>query len=134
MPSKNKPEDTGADAPSPKDAGPNAEDVLKPFQDAAAKFQQANYAAQEAAIKQRAQACLNFQDEVRKVEQDAFNAIMEANRKQIGKIGQQETGSTEELYSARVQTQFDYEKEIRQVCADAQTRLKAVVEKACSDE
>lgn len=134
MATQKKPKDR-KDTASDESSSVKTEDVLRPFQDASVKFLQTNFSAQESAIKQRAQAYLDLQAEVRKVEQEAYDAVMEANRKHVNKMGQQATSnSMEEMYSERAQSQFDYEREVRQVYIDAQAKLKAIAQKAFGEE
>lgn len=110
---------------------PTLDDVLKPFQEASTRLLQANLAAQESAFKQRAKAELDYQDEVRNVEQEAYRALTAAARKQLDQLGQQGTGSSEQQFTARAQAQRDYEDEVRRIYADAQTKLTAATQKAC---
>lgn len=107
----------------------NVEDVLRPFQEASSRFLQASLAAHESVIRQQAQAWLDLQDEVRRVEQEAYRAATEATRKHLDQLGQQPE-SLEQMYSARMQAQFEYENEIRRVYADAQAKLVDVARKA----
>jgi len=107
------------------------DDVLKPFQEASTKLLQANLAAQESAFKQRAKAELDYQDEVRNVEQEAYRALTAATRKQLDQLGQGTGSSPEQQFAARAQAQLDYEDEVRRVYADAQTKLTAAAQKAC---
>lgn len=119
---------TGA-APTDNPSDVNAEDVLRPFQEAANRFFQAHLAAQETAVKQCAQAWLDYQDEVRRVEQEAYRGVVEATRKHLDQLGQQGEGDLEQLYSKRAQSQLEYENEIRRVYADAQAQLATVARK-----
>jgi hypothetical protein len=119
---------TGSNAGS---SAPTLDDVLKPFQEASTRLLQANLAAQETAFKQRAKAELDYQDEVRNVEQEAYRALTAATRKQLDQLGQQGSGSPEQQFSARAQAQLDYEDEVRRIYTDAQTKLTAAAQKAC---
>jgi hypothetical protein len=121
MASETKTGKSGADTDTASRAG--AEEALKPFQDAAVKFLKANSSAQEAFMKQRAQACLDFQDQVRKVEQEAFQAVADLTRRHLGAGGQ--AGSP--------QAGADYETQVRKVYTDAQARMMAVHQKAHAD-
>ncbi len=137
MASQNKPNKPAGDS-SDASSGVNTEDSLRPFQDAAAKFLQAHFSAQESFMKQRAQACLDLQEGVRKVEQEAHQAVMDVTRRHIQATGQPATGQAaaggvEAAYAARVQAQLDYEKEVRQIHADAQAKVMALVQKAQSE-
>lgn len=125
MTSQKKPGDAGSEAFT----SSGTKDVLKPFQDASAKFLQATFSAQEVALKQRAQAWLDFQDEVRKGEQEAYQAVMAATRKHVNTMGQPVTGNMEEMHSARAKTQLEYEKEVRQIYADTQAKMTAIAQK-----
>src|SRR5206468_12450420 len=101
VPSSNVTGSTGSNTGS--STGNNAttlDDVLKPFQEAATRLLQANLAAQESAFKQRAKAELDYQDEVRNVEQEAYRAVTAATRKHLDQLGQQGTGSPEQQVSA----------------------------------
>ncbi len=115
---------------APSDA-PTLDDVLKPFQEASTKLLQANLTAQESAFKQRAKAELDYQDEVRNVEQEAYRALTAATRKQLDQLGQQGSGAPEQQFAARAQAQLDYEDEVRRIYTDAQTKLTAAAQKAC---
>jgi 4-hydroxy-3-methylbut-2-enyl diphosphate reductase IspH len=108
----------------------NTEETLRPFQEASRRFLQASFAAQQSAIKQHSEAYLDFQNQVREVEREAYRAVIEATQKHVERIGQQATGSMEEMYYARAQSQLDYEKEVRQVYIDTQTKLRAIAERA----
>jgi hypothetical protein len=92
------------------------------------KFLQANQSVVEGAMRQCAQAWLDFQDEVRKAEHDAHQAAVAAARKHINAMAQP-GANPEEIYSTRARAQFDYEKEIRQIYSDTQTKLTAVAQK-----
>ena len=109
------------------------EEALRPFQEASAKFLQASVAAHEAAIKQRAQAWLDLQDEARKIEQDTHHAVLDATRKHLEKLGQPATASPEDAFAARAQSQIDYEKAVRQAHVDAQTKLTTIAQKASGE-
>jgi hypothetical protein len=128
MTSQNRP-GKQTDSDSTAASGASTEEVLRPFQAASAKFLQANYMAQEAAISQRAQAWLDVQDEVRRVDQEAYQAAMAAMRKHINTIGQSATVSPEEAYAVRARAQLDYEREVRQICAEAQAKVTAIAQK-----
>ena len=87
VPSSNVTGSTGSNTGS--STGNNAttlDDVLKPFQEAATRLLQANLAAQESAFKQRAKAELDYQDEVRNVEQEAYRAVTAATRKHLDQL------------------------------------------------
>lgn len=112
----------------------NPEEALRPFQDAAAKFLQAIVSAQQSATKQRTQAYLDFYDNLRKVEQEAYQTVMDATKKHVEKLGQQTTNSPEEVYTAGAQSQFDYEKQVRQVSIDTQAKLKDLVQKSFGED
>jgi hypothetical protein len=116
-------------------AAPNAslEDALRPFQEAAAKFLQASFAAQQAVMKQRMHAWLDLQDEVRKTEHEAYQAAMAATRKHVDAMAQPPAGSPEEVNAARAQAQLEYEKEIRQLHADTQAKLTALAQRASGE-
>lgn len=126
MASKTKAEDTA----SAKSSATSPEEVLRPFQEASIKFLQANVAAQEAIVKQNAQASFELQEEARKIEQAAYDVVAEATKKHAENMGQQGKGTPEEIYAARAQAQLDYEKEVSQVYIDTQTKLTAVAQKA----
>jgi hypothetical protein len=136
MAPRNKPDDAAADSKSgdtaadSRPANPNIEDVLRPFQDAAMRFVQANVSARDAAMRESAQACLDLQDQVRRVEQDAQGAFIEGTRKYLDRLAQQTTGSPEEMYSARLQAQSDYEKELQQIAVDRDAKLRAAMQSA----
>ncbi len=115
-----------ADTASDSTTQANTDETLRPFHDASAKFFQASMAARDAVFKQRAQAYLDVQDKVREVEQEAQRALAEATRKHVDQIGQQGAGSLEEQHTARAQAQVDYEKDVRQIYADTQAKLKDV--------
>jgi len=129
MAARNKSDETAAENPSPVNPS-NPAEALKPFHDASAKFLQANFAAHEAAMKQRMQAWLEFQEEARKVGDEAQTAVMDATRKYMDKVGQPGTGTQEEQYSARAQSHLDYEKEIRQAYIDNRTKVTGIAQKA----
>jgi hypothetical protein len=130
MVSQNEFGDTTPDEPS----SVHAEEGLKPFQDASIKFLQANFSAQESLIKQRAQFGLDLQDEARKVEQEAYDAVMEATKKHVNNLGRQAAGGLAEMYYARAQSQLDYEKEVRQVYIDTQARMSALARRALGED
>lgn len=115
-------------------AAVNVEEILKPFQDASAKFLQAKIASHEAAAKQRAQACIDLQNRVREVEQEVYRAVMDATKKQVEQIGQQQAGSVEEIYFARARAQIDFEREVRQVYIEAHAKLAAIGQKAMAED
>ncbi len=129
MASKTKAEDTASATSS----STSPEEVLKPFQEASIKFLQANFAAQEAIVKQNAQASLELQEEARKIEQAAYDVVAEATKKHAESMGQESKGSPEEIYAARAQAQLDYEKEVSQVYIDTQAKLAAIAQKAFGD-
>lgn len=118
---------------SEKTSTANSDEVLRPFQEASAKYLQARLAAQEVVLKQRAQACLDLQDRIREVEQEAYRALMEVSRKHVAKIGQQPAGNFSELYLTRAQSQLDYEKEVRQVYMDSHAKLSAIAQTAAGE-
>lgn len=110
-------------------------EALRPFQEAAAKFLQAQVSANESFFRLRAQFALDLQDEARKVEQEAHQAVMEATRKHLGNLGQPATGqsaagSVEAQYGARTQAQLDYERAVQQIYADTQAKMMAIAQKA----
>jgi hypothetical protein len=130
MAAQKKPADVAPDNPS----SVSVEDVLKPFQDASAKFLQAKIASHEAAAKQHAQACIDVQDRIREVEQEAYRAVMEATKKHVEQMGQQPAASVEEMYFARARAQLDFEREVRQVHIDAQSKLATIAQKAMAED
>lgn len=144
MASQKKPGETG-DSPSEKSQtqgqgqgqaqgqAANPEDVLRPFQDASNKFLQAHLAAHETAIKQQAHTWLDLQDKVRQIEQDTYNAVMEATRKHVSRLGQQ-SGAFDEMMATRAQAQAEYEKDVRQAYTDAQSKLKDLAEKTANEQ
>jgi|GEM_PF-5642379 len=136
MAPKNKPVDTASDQPSTAepDQGTKLEDVVKPFQEASAKFLQANFVAQESAFREHTQANLALQDEIRKAEQEAYDSVMKASKKYLDNMGQQVSGSMEEMYLARAQSQVDYQNEVRRIYEDTQAKLKDIAEKGAADE
>jgi hypothetical protein len=129
MASKTKAEATASE----KSSGVNPEEILKPFQEASVKFLQANFAAQEAIVKQNAQASFELQEEARKIEQAAYDSVAEATKKHAESMGQETKGSPEEIYAARAQAQLDYEKEVSQVYIDTQAKLTGIAQKAFGD-
>lgn len=129
MASSTQPAEGGSDNPTT-----NTEEVLRPFQDASAKYLQAKVAAQEAVVKQRAQACLDLRDRIHEVEQEAYRALMEATRKHVEKIGQQSTANIPERYFAHAQSQADYEQEIRQVYIDSYAKLATIAQNAFGED
>jgi BMFP domain-containing protein YqiC len=128
MASKDQPKEPRVAPDTPTD--PQAEDVLRPFQEASNRFVQASWAAHESALKQQAQAWLDFQDEVRQIEQEVGRAVVAATRKHLDQLGQQGAESLEQLHAARAQAQLEYENEIQRVYADAQAKLTEVIRKA----
>jgi hypothetical protein len=133
-PSK-KPARSETDSPSAAStSAASSEDVLRPFQEASAKYLQAKCAAQEAAIKQRAQACFDLQDRIREVEQEAYRAIMEATRKHTQKLGQSSAADPPGTQAARAQSQLDYENEVRQVYMDSHVKLAGIAHKVSSED
>lgn len=125
-PVEKKPTEAGPEKP----ANATPEEVLKPFHEASMKFVQANLSANESTMKQ----CLDFQQKVRKIEQETYDAVIEVTKRHLGKIGQQTAGSMEEWFAARMQLQLDYEKEVRQLYADSQTKLNDIAQKANSED
>jgi hypothetical protein len=124
--SKDEPADSGSD----ESASVNTEEVLKPFHDASVKFLEANFSAQESAMKHCVQAYLDFQNEVRKLEQQAYDAVMEATKKHVDRMGQRPAAGMEEMYSARVLSQMEYENEVRRVYMEGQAKLTEIAQKA----
>lgn len=110
-----------------------ADDALKPFQEAAARYLQASLSAHESAITDRAKAHLDFHEQARSIEQDAYRSVMDATRKHMDRVAQPAQGSVEEIYSARLQAQLGYEKEVREVYADAEAKLRALAHKAFTE-
>ena len=104
----------------------NVEDVLRPFQQASSKLYQAHLVAQEAALKEGAQAWLDYQEEVRKLEQETHRALIDATRKHVGQLGEQASGNVEQMYAARTRSQSEYENEVRRIYADTQAKLTSV--------
>jgi BMFP domain-containing protein YqiC len=131
MASQSNPNKPIADNDSDAPARASAEEVLRPFQSASAKFLQASAAARDAALQQCAQAWLDFHDEVRKAEQEAYQTMMAATRKHVGALGQPAAGTADEAYAARARSHFDYEREVRQIYADTQAKLSAIAQKSC---
>jgi len=128
----------GTNAPS---GVPNASSVadmaeaLRPFHEAAARFLQAQAAANEAFFRHRVQFWLDLQDEGRRVEQETHQAVMDTTRKHLGNLGQPPTGqaamgSVEALYTVRAQAQFDYDRAVRQIYADTQAKMMSLAQKA----
>src|SRR5262245_52699070 len=78
---------TGGETEAASRAG-TPEETLKPFQDASVKFLKASSSAQEQFMRQRAQACLDFQDQVRKVEQETYQAVADLTRRLLSATGQ----------------------------------------------
>ncbi|PYP86888.1 MAG: hypothetical protein DMF61_11840 [Blastocatellia bacterium AA13] len=140
MASQKKPGETFSekqgDNPSEKSSTPTQgpEDVLKPFQDASAKFAQAHLAAQESAVKKQAHTWLDLQDKIRKIEQDAYNAVTEATRKHLSNLGEQTGGSLEDAFAARAQAQIEYEKQVRQIYADTEAKLRELADKSANEQ
>lgn len=108
----------------------NAQDAVKPFQDASLKYIQAAIAAQESVVKESLQAYLEFQQTARKLEQEAYDAVMEATRKHLDRISQPPSGGPEQSYFAQAQSQFEYENDVRQAYMNAQTRLQEVAQQS----
>lgn len=126
------PPNTKPDAASAASSNAGLEEALSPFYAVAAKFVQANLLARETAARQRVQACLDLQDEVRSVEQDASRAAAQAMRKQLENLGQQAGGSVEQMFAARAGAQVDFERELRQIAMDTQAKLTTISQRAFS--
>jgi len=123
---KDKAPDTKGTAPDT----PNYEEALRPFQEAGNSLLQTTYAAQEAANKQRTLAYLDYQDQVRQIEQEAYKATAAATRKYVSQGGSQSGGDPEKALAARAKAQSDYEEEIRKIQTDAQKKYAEVTQKA----
>jgi len=127
------PGDLGPAPPSPSPGpgpGPGIDESFGPFQAASAKFLHASHSIQESVARQHARMWLDYMDEVRKTEHEGHLATTAATRKHIDATSQQPTGSPEEIYLARVRSQLEYEKEIRQIHADTQAKLAALSQSA----
>ena len=111
---------TGSDSTTP-----NYEEALRPFQEAANNLLQTTYAAAEAANKQRTLAYLDYQDQVRQIEQDAYKAAADATRKYVSR-GTTPNDTPEAAQAAR----NDYEKELQKIQTDAQTKYADITQKA----
>jgi hypothetical protein len=111
-------------------SGPNATDSVKPFRDASTRFVQAKISAQQTVVRDRMLAHLDFQEAVRKVEQDSHNALLEAVRKHMKRISEPASDNVEEIYMSRMQSHMEYENEVRQVYADAQSRLQDITQRS----
>lgn len=154
MESKTNPDKPADTAPS---AHPSAsiEEVLRPFQDASARFLQTSVAARDAAMRQQARAWLDLQEANRRAELEAHLAVIAAARKHLDQMEQQAAGgapaaatatatsdavasgvgagpiaSAEEAYAARVRAQAEYEQEVRRIYADTQAKLAAAQQQA----
>jgi hypothetical protein len=143
----------------PADTDPSAhstasiEAVLRPFQDASARFLQASVAARDAAMRQQARAWLDLQEAIRRAELEAHLAAIAVARKHLDQMEQQSAGgaavaasgaaasgaaagsasagaSPEEAYAVRARAQADYEQEIRQIYANTQAKLAAAQQQA----
>ena len=110
------------------------EEAVKPFFEASRKYLQAIVSAQEAAMKDALQAHLEFQQATRQIDQDAYDAVMEATRNHLDRMSEQSEGGVEQTYLARAQSQFEYESEVRRVYADAQAKLSDTVQAAARPE
>jgi hypothetical protein len=117
----------------PAPEGESPADVLKRFQEASSKFIRANAAAQEAACAESAKLQLDFQQQVRSVEQDASRAIADAIKRHIERAGQQGSSRPEDVYSLHAQAQLDFEREIRQIYADAEGKLREIAQKTSGE-
>jgi len=109
------------------------EGALRPFQAASMKFLQASMSLWETAMRKQAQLWLDLHAEVRRTEQEAYQATMAVLRKHMDALGQAPATSPEEMYSARIRSHFDHEKETRQIAADTQAKLTATVRKLFGD-
>jgi len=103
---------------------PNYEEALRPFQEAGNSLLQTTYAAQEAANRQRTLAYLDYQDQVRQIEQDAYKATADATRKYVSR------GTPNDTPEAAQAARNDYEKELQKIQTDAQTKYAEVTQKA----
>jgi BMFP domain-containing protein YqiC len=130
--SKNSPE-TSTTTTATTDADTPIEEALRPFQEAANKFIQAQLAAQEAAMKDCAQAWLDHQDAVRQIEQDAQRQLSEVTRKSLEQLGQQGPSGVEQMFTARMQAQADYENEVRRIYSDAESKLASLHQKLAEE-
>ena len=112
----------------------NPEEVLRPFHEAAVKLAEANAAAHGSAIRKWAQSCIDFQNEARRIEQEAYNSIMEVNKKYFNAMGQEAAGSFEEIHASRTKLQQEYENEIREVYGATQNRLAELAQGAGGED
>jgi len=106
------------------------EDVVRPFQEASERFLQATLAANESAFKQCLSAWLDRNDEARQVEQELYSAVTAATRKHADQLGAPGNGSLADLYSARADKQAEYDKELKNLVADAEDKLSGIARKA----
>ena len=102
----------------------NPEEAVKPFRDASIKFLQAAMEARQNAAKDSTRAHLDFQKTVQEAEKEAYDAVVEATRKQMSRLNEQPSSSAEETYRIRIEAQINYEKEVRQAYANAQQRVQ----------
>jgi protoporphyrinogen oxidase len=111
------------------------EEVLRPFQEASEKFLQANVSAHQDAAKQYAQTYLDSQQEISEAQQEAYESILKITRKYLETAGQQQKAdSPEEAYLAQAQSQFEYEKAVRQIYIDTDAKLQAIAQKLSGDQ
>jgi hypothetical protein len=124
---KAKAEDKPEEQPEGQPAPARIEDVAKPFHDASMKFLQSIIAAQQTSMNESLQAYLDFQQAVRRAEQEAYDAVVEATRKHMNRMSEQ-AGTPEEMFSSRMQSQINYESELRQIYANAQSQVQELAQ------
>jgi len=121
-----KPEESTSQQPS----NPGSDDPVKPFRDASMKFLQATMSVQQMTMKDSLQAYLDFQQTVRQLQQEAYDAVAEATRKHMARMSEQPpSGKVEEMYSSRLEAQANYENEVRQAYSNAQSKLQENAQK-----
>jgi hypothetical protein len=126
-----KPEKGGAPEDSAEPT-PNVTEVLQPFQEASAKFLKARRAAQEAALQQQVQACLDLRQRVWEVEQEAYRAMFAAAKAHVSKLGA--SSGDEEQGLAVAQSHLEYEIKARQVDFDTRLKLKSLTEESLTEK
>ncbi|MCB1037394.1 MAG: hypothetical protein KDD47_26420 [Acidobacteria bacterium] len=110
-------------------SGANTEEALRPFQEASKKFAETTAAAQQAAFERWGKSYAEFQEESRRLEQEAMNAVAERNKKFFSAVGQEPPGKAEEDFASRARLQLEYENEVRQVYVDTQEKLASLAQK-----
>src|SRR5579884_1135557 len=108
---------------TPPAQGAGAEEAVRPFQEAALKYVQAAMTARDSIVKESLQAELSRHVAARRIEQEAYEGLVEATKQHMEKMTSPPGGDAQETYAARAQSHLEYEQGIREIYSNAYAKL-----------